>query len=158
MLSPTHPNPRHDAAQVGAHGVDTEVLQLAVLVNNQVGGVALHMAHDVVGSAPAGPRCCPTAHGRGPPICFNDRAALTCLQTLHQGVVALAVGGQPGSGLNVVAQGVLGGNATAAAAGAARTQRSDKRRCKEVHEGLNNLHGTVGLRVTSNLLGTKNRA
>mmetsp|Transcript_35399 Transcript_35399/g.78577 ORF Transcript_35399/g.78577 Transcript_35399/m.78577 type:complete len:297 (+) Transcript_35399:139-1029(+) len=34
-------NPRDDAAQVGAHGVDTEVLNVAILVHHQVGWVTL---------------------------------------------------------------------------------------------------------------------
>lgn len=39
-----HLVPRHDAAQVGAHGVHAEVRQRAVVVHNQVGGITLHLA------------------------------------------------------------------------------------------------------------------
>lgn len=37
----THSDPRNDAAQVGAHGVQTILLNGAILGDNQVGGVTL---------------------------------------------------------------------------------------------------------------------
>ena len=36
-----HPDPRNDATQVGADGIDSEVLKGAIIVDNQVGGVSL---------------------------------------------------------------------------------------------------------------------
>jgi hypothetical protein len=42
----TYANPRHNATQVGAHGVEAVLLNGTILSDNQVGGVTLHATAD----------------------------------------------------------------------------------------------------------------
>ena len=135
-VPPAHRNPRDDAAQVSADGVQAVLLDGTVVVDNQVGGVALQkIALYAVSFATQQPLCAcrervlrlslhvrvyarswaPARQVHG----GSGSSAAPHLQALRQRAVALGVGLQPLRLLDVVAQSVLGSLAAAATARAA---------------------------------------
>lgn len=105
---------------MSAHGVDAVLLNGAVLGHHQVGGVALQVESEdgrLAREASKGRRRASSVRER--PDYAAYALALARLQALGQGVVALLVGLQPLLSLHVVAEGVLGGLASAATTSAA---------------------------------------
>jgi hypothetical protein len=119
--SRTHPDPRHHAAQVSAHGVQAELLNGVVLGHNQVGGVALRERGAADSPVSGGQLEHVAAAQWGPceaPIPSQRPAGY--LQALRQRAIAGLVGLEPGILGDVVAERVLGRLATTAATSAAR--------------------------------------
>lgn len=118
----THRHPRHDAAQVSAHGVQAVLLDGAVGGDDQVGGVTLQVkkANRVRGMVDLD--CALPRHTQ---LQLNYTFLFSHLQALGQRAVTSQVGLQPLPGLDVVAQSVLSGLATAATARAVKRNNVD---------------------------------